>query len=250
MSELLFPFRIDKSDPQPIYRQIAALIESAIEDKSILPGAMLPPAQALCERIGVSYMTLRQAYSLLERRGYIETRWGVGTYARVGRIEKQIAGMFSFSEEVRARGGTPSSRLLDTHIGTPGRDAQAALALEDSELTYEMKRLRLSDNTPLAVETVHVPYRLFHGIDQLDWKHASLYRVIEDNYGVKLSRCLSEIVATSATCEQAELLSVGIGSPLLSINRRSYSSEDVPIEYSVTCYSGNRYIATFSAIRE
>ena len=250
MSELLLPFRINKRDPQPIYLQIAARIESAIEDKSILPGAMLPPAQTLCEHMGISRMTLRQAYSVLERKGYIETRRGVGTYARGGRIEKKIAGMLSFSEEVKARGGVPSSLPLSVRVGPPTRDAQAALALEDGEPTFEMKRLRFSDNTPLAVEMVHVPYRLFHGIDQLDWKHASLYRVMEDNYGVKLSRCLSEIVATSATREQAELLSVGIGSPLLSINRKSYSTEDVPIEYSITCYPGNRYIATFSAIRE
>jgi GntR family transcriptional regulator len=140
--------------------------------------------------------------------------------------------------------------LLSVRIGPPNHGAQVALAIEDGELVYEMKRLRFSDTTPLAVEMVQVPHRLFRGLDQYEWKHESLYRVMEDVYGVKLSRCLSEIMATAATREQAELLNVGIGSPLLVINRKSYSTEEVPIEYSTTCYPGNCYIATFSASRE
>lgn len=250
LSEPLYSFRVNKRDPQPIYLQIANQIQAAIENKSITPGALLPPAQVLSEHIGVSKMTLRQAYGVLERKGYIETKRGVGTYALGGRIEKKIAGMSSFSEEVKARGGVPSSKLLGVRIGPPNHTAQAALALEDGELVYEMKRLRYSDATPLAIEMVQVPHRLFRGLDQYEWKSESLYQVMEDAYGVKLLRCLSEIMAGAATREQAELLNVGVGSPLLVINRRSYSTQEVPIEYSVTCYPGNCYKATFSATRE
>lgn len=250
VSELLYSFRINKRDPQPIYLQIASQMQAAIEDKSIAPGAMLPPAQTLCEHLGISKMTLRQAYSVLERKGYIETKRGVGTYALGGRIEKKIAGLTSFSEEVRARGSVPTSKILSARICPPNHGVQVALALEDGELVFEMKRLRFSDNTPLAIEVVQVPHKLFSGLDQFNWAKESLYRVMEDVYDVKLSRCLSEIMATSATREQAELLNIGVASPLLVINRKSYSTEEVPVEHSVTCYPGNCYIATFSAIRQ
>jgi GntR family transcriptional regulator len=250
LSELANSLRINKRDPQPIYLQIAGQLQTAIEDKSIAPGALLPPAQTLCEHLAISKMTLRQAYSVLERKGYIETRRGVGTYALGGRIEKKIAGMASFSEEVKARGGVPTSKILSVRVGPPSHGGQVSLALEDGELVFEMRRLRFSDGTPLAIEVVQVPYRLFGGLDQYDWSHESLYRVMEDGYGIKLSRCLSEIMATSATREQAELLNIGVASPLLVINRRSYSTEDIPVEHSITCYSGNSYIATFSAIRQ
>ncbi len=250
LSELLYSFRVNKRDPQPIYLQIASQVQTAIEDKSIVPGAMLPPAQILCEHLGISKMTLRQAYGVLERKGYLETRRGVGTYAMGGRIEKKIAGLTSFSEEVKARGGVPTSKVLGIRIVPPNHDVQASLALEDGEHVFEMKRLRFSDGTPLAVEIVQVPHKLFNGIDQLDWEKESLYRVMEDVYNVKLSRCLSEIMATSATREQAELLHISAASPLLVINRKSYSTEEVPVEHSITCYSGNSYIATFSAIRQ
>ena len=248
MSELLKLFRVNKRDPQPIYLQIANQIQTAIEEKSIAPGTLLPPAQSLCEHLGVSKMTLRQAYSVLERKGYLDARRGVGTYALDGRIEKKIAGMQSFSEEVVARGGIPSSKVLSIARNAPTHGAQAFLGVQDGELVFELKRLRLSNGRPLAIEIVQVPEKLFPGLDEFDWRKQSLYKLVEGEYGCKLSRCLSEIVATSASYEQARLLHIENDSPILMINRKSYSGE-VPIEFSITCYPGDRYVATFSAFR-
>ena len=250
LNEQLLSFRINKRDPMPIYLQIANKILSAIEDKSILPGAMLPPGQTICEHIGISKMTLRQAYGVLERKGYIEARRGVGTFFLGARIEKNISGMLSFSEEVKARGGNPSSRVLSITVGPASHGAQEFLCLEDGEPVYEMKRLRFSDELPLAIEVVQLPQKLFRGIDRFHWAKESLYRVMEDSYGVKLSRSFSEIMATSANREQAELLNLNVASPLLVINRKSYSTEDVPVEFSITCYPGSCYIATFTAVRQ
>jgi GntR family transcriptional regulator len=157
--------------------------------------------------------------------------------------------MLSFSEEVKARGGNPSSRVLSISVGPANHGAQEFFCLEEGEPVYEMKRLRFSDELPLAIEVVQLPQKLFRGLDRFHWEKESLYRVMEDFYGVKLSRCFSEIVATSANREQAELLNLNVASPLLVINRKSYSTEDVPVEFSITCYPGNCYIATFTAIR-
>lgn len=232
-----------------MYLQIANKIQAAIEEKSIAPGALLPPAQILCEQFGVSKMTLRQAYSVLEHKGYLEARRGIGTYALDGRIEKKIAGMLSFSEEVAARGGVPSSKVLSIRTVAPTHGAQAFLGLQSGENVYELKRLRLSDGRPLAIEIVQVPEKFFPGFDQFDWKKESFYKVAEDTYGCILSHCLSEIVATSATCEQMQLLNIESNNPLLTINRKSYSKDGIPIEFSITCYPGDCYVATFSAFR-
>jgi GntR family transcriptional regulator len=250
LSEYLFSFRINKRDSLPIYLQIANKILSAIEDKSILPGVMLPSGQIICEHFGISKMTLRQAYGVLERKGYIEARRGVGTFVLGPRIEKKIPGMLSFSEEVRARGGIPSSKVLSITVGPANPNAQDFFCLKEGESVYEMKRLRFSDELPLAIEVVQLPQKLFRGFDRFHWAKESLYKVMEDSYGVKLSRSLSEIMATSANKEQAELLNLNVASPLLVINRKSYSTEDVPVEFSITCYPGSCYIATFVAVRQ
>ena len=250
MNDLLLSFRVNKHDSKPIYLQIAQVIQSAIKDKLILPGALLPPAQTICESIGVSKMTLWQAYRLLEHKGYIETRRGIGTLVLGARIEKHLPGMLSFSEEVKARGGNPSSKVLSLVVGLPSQDAQKFFGLKAGELVYEMKRLRLSDEIPLAIEDVQLPQKLFHDFDKFKWEEKSFYKVMEDFYGVKLLRCDSEIMATSANKEQAGLLNLTIASPLLIINRKSFSAEDVPVEFSITYYSGNCYIATYNSFRQ
>jgi GntR family transcriptional regulator len=250
VSEQLLSFRINKRDPLPIYLQIANRFVSVIEDKSILPGALLPPGQAICEHLRISKMTLRQAYGVLERKGYIEARRGIGTFVLGARNEMKIPEMLSFSEEVKARGGKPSSKVLSVTVGPSSPDLQEFFRLGEGEPVYEIKRLRFSDDLPLAIEVVQLPQKLFPSIDSFQWGKESLYDVMEKFYGVKLSRCFSEIVATSANREQAELLKLNIASPLLVVNRKSYSTDDVPVEFSISCYPGHCSIMTFTAVRQ
>jgi GntR family transcriptional regulator len=250
LSDRLDLFRIDKDNPVPIYLQLVDRILSGIEQQSIPQGSVLPPEGIICKHIGISKMTLRHAYSVLERKGYIEARQGRGTFVRGGRIEKKLPGMLSFSEEMKARGGKPSSRLIGLTVGPASHDVQSFFGIGAGEPVYEMKRLRFNDDLPLAIEVVQLPQKLFPGIDKFHWESESLYSVMERSYGIKLSRCDSEILAAPATKEQASLLNLSPGSPLIVINRRSYSDQDVPVEFSITCYSGNCYSVTFTAIRE
>jgi GntR family transcriptional regulator len=187
---------------------------------------------------------------MLERKGYIEARRGIGTFVLGARNEMKIPEMLSFSEEVKARGGKPSSKVLSVILGPASSDSQEFFRLEDGEPVYEIKRLRLSDDLPLAIEVVQLPQKRFPGIDKFQWGKESLYEVLENSYGVKLARCFSEIVATSANREQAELLKLNIASPLLVVNRKSYSTDDVPVEFSISCYPGHCSIMTFTAVRQ
>lgn len=243
-------FRIDKNNRVPIYLQLIDRILSEIERQSIPRGSVLPPEGIICKHLGISKMTLRHAYSVLEQKGYIEARQGRGTFVRGCRIEKKLPGMLSFSEEVRARGGKPSSRLINLTVGPPSHEAQKFLGIGTEEPVYEMRRLRFNDELPLAIEVVQLPQKLFPGIEGFQWESESLYSVMECSYGIKLSRCDSEILAAPATKEQANLLDLSVASPLIVINRRSYSLQDVPVEFSTTCYPGNCYSVTFTAIRE
>src|SRR3954452_4104678 len=103
---------IDKSNGEPIYLQIAAAIKQLLHSGKIPPGSSLPPEQVLARQFGVSRMTMRQANDVLEREGLIERQRGRGTFAVQNRLIKQEQETRSFSEEIRRRGGVPSSRLI------------------------------------------------------------------------------------------------------------------------------------------
>src|SRR5215471_16417822 len=104
--------RIDKDAPTPIYLQIAESIGSLLASGALPPGYILPPERVLCEQFGISRMTLRQAMSLLDGEGLIDSRRGLGTVVTHSRVRKQNQELHSFSEEIRARGGRPESRLI------------------------------------------------------------------------------------------------------------------------------------------
>jgi len=249
LNEKLLAFQIDKRSRVPIYLQISNFILDLLEKTPFSPGALLPAERIICDRLGISKMTLRQAYGVLIQKGCLEAQRGVGTFVLGSRMEKKTSGMLSFSEEVRARGGTPSSRLLRIGICPASPDAVEFLGLHHSECAFEIKRLRYDNQLPLAIETVQLPPKLFPGLETFNWETESLYSVIEGRYKFRLSQCHSEIMAVIADREQARLLNLSVSSPLLAINRKSYSADRIPLEFCVTYYPGNRYIATFAAIR-
>lgn len=249
LNDQLLAFQVDKRSRLPIYLQIADFILELLDKTPVSPGTLLPAERIVCDRLGISKMTLRQAYGLLIQKGCLEAQRGVGTFVLGSRMEKKISGMLSFSEEVRARGGNPSSRLLSLGICHANPDVAEFLGLGYGECAFEMKRLRYNNQVPLAIETVQLPHNLFPGLETFNWETESLYSVIEARYRFKLCQCHSEIMAVPADREQARLLNLSIASPLLAINRKSYSADNIPLEYSVTYYPGNRYIATFAALR-
>ncbi len=137
---MLYSFRINKRDPQPIYLQIPSQMQAAIEDKSIAPGALLPPAQTLCEHLGISKMTLRQAYSVLERKGYLETRRGVGTYALgASRRRSPVLAAMTMIKLIRdAHEDDFAWSTYPTHVNPAGtRHQDKLLGITDVELVFE-----------------------------------------------------------------------------------------------------------------
>src|SRR5437764_11654208 len=141
---------LNKNSGKPIYAQIAEGIGSLLERGFLPAGSLLPAERVLCEQYGVSRMTLRQAMSMLERKGLIESHRGRGTFVAPKRLHKQEKEFRSFTEEIRARGGKPHSRLISFEQIAPKRVARDFFGLSEGEKVYEICRLRLTDETPLT----------------------------------------------------------------------------------------------------
>src|SRR5581483_6234180 len=114
----------------------------------------LPPSEQICEELGITRMTLRQAYNVLAREGLIDAQRGRGTFVRRSRIERTLGQMVGFSEEMRAWGKKPSSNLLQFERGEP---TDAAREFLGDGPVYRIERLRLADDVPMAMEEVQIP---------------------------------------------------------------------------------------------
>jgi GntR family transcriptional regulator len=242
--------RIDKDAPTPIYLQIAQSIGSLVASTVLPAGYVLPPERVLCEQFGISRMTLRQAMNLLAREGLIDSRRGIGTVVRPSRLRKQQQELRSFSEEIRARGGRPESRLISLGLATPEATVREFFGLREDQKVYEIQRVRLNDGEPLALEIARIPERSCPGLERFDLAKTSLYRILEESYGLSLESCSEEISAEIPNSECRKLLSVPARTAVLVVNRRTYTRDERPVEFTRSVFRGDRYSALVHSVRK
>lgn len=241
--------RVDKNSRIPIYIQISEGIRKVLVTRQVPAGSQLPSSFELCQQFAVSRVTLRQAFDLLERDGLIETRRGKGTFVACPRVQKTLTDMRGFGEEMRLRGKVPSTRMLLFQESRPGLAARDLLRLEEHQPVYEIRRLRLADGVPLAIEDVQLPSALVPRLDRANLSERSLYGVLEEEYGIRLVRCEDEVSAVLPNREQKRILGLDHPVALLQIKRVSYTKDDLPVELAVTVYRGDVYAATIRAVR-
>lgn len=242
--------RLDKNSPAPIYLQIAEGISDLLKSGVLPAGHVLPPERVLCEQFGVSRMTLRQAMSLLDREGLIESRRGRGTVVTPTRLRKQQQELRSFSEEIRDRGGCPESRLISLERIVPGESVRDFLELTDQQKVYEIQRLRLKDGEPLALELAHIPERLCPGLERFDVAKNSLYQILEESYGLRLENCIEEISAETPTLKLRKLLDLPKNAAVLVVDRKTFAEDGRAVEFTRSTYRGDQYSAIVRSVRK
>jgi GntR family transcriptional regulator len=245
----ILSIRIDKSSPLPAYAQIADEIRALLTAGAIPVGTPFPPERVLCERYGVSRMTLRQAYNALERDALIESHRGRGTFVAPRRLQKKQQEMRSFTEEIRSRGAVPSSRLVAFRSVMQASWDRDFFGLPENEEVYEVERVRFADGSPVALELVHIPRYLCPYLDRFDLAAQSMYRVLEENYGLKLAHSSEQISAAQPTKSQKRLLQIPPSTAVLIVRRRTYTDTETPVELAVTTYRGDLYTAVVHSVR-
>jgi GntR family transcriptional regulator len=248
-SDAFLRIRINKSSPMPAYAQIGDAIENLLKPGAIPAGTPLPSERVLCECLGVSRMTLRQACDALERKGLIESHRGRGTFVAPRRMHKKQQEMRSFTEEIRSRGQTPSSRVLFFRsIKQSGADRDF-FGLPETEQIYELERVRLADDAPIAVERIHIPECLCPNLHRFNLESYSIYKILEEHYGLTLAHCTEHISAASPSKAYKQLLQSPQNGVVLVVHRRTYTDNETPVELATTTYRGDLYTAVVHSVR-
>ena len=119
-------------------------------------GEAIPSERRLSSDLGVSRLTVRAALDDLVRDGYLERRHGSGTFVSEPKIAQQLT-LTSFSEDMRRRGMTAGSRTIELRETHAGAAVGRALNVSPDSRVVLIRRLRLADGEPMAIETLHVP---------------------------------------------------------------------------------------------
>jgi GntR family transcriptional regulator len=232
--------RLDASSYVPLHVQLAELLRRQIEDGVYRPGDRLPSERELVERFGVSRITATAALQALVRSG-LAYRWrGKGTFVARPKL-REMSWSASFSEHMRSRGLTPSSRVLAFERIPASEEVAARLGLAPRTPVWHLGRVRLADGEPVAVEEAYLPADLFPGLEDEDLEKGSLYEVFRRRYALRPAWAEGIIEAAAADETQASLLGVRVDDPVLSVKRVTYNESYTALEWVHSVYRADRF---------
>lgn len=204
------------------------------------PGDALESDAELCELFQVSRMTVRQATQRLVAEGAIYRIAGVGTFVGHPQVHREMGKLRSFTAEMSLRGRAVSSRLVERG-SRPGTKAELAdLRLPPSSSVVQIKRLRLADNEPMAIENAVLPPTFTWLLDE-DLEKQSMHALLAE-HGAAPARATGTQVAALASPGDAELLDLEHGAAMF-VERRLVTTDDgSPIETTESRYAGSRFV--------
>jgi GntR family transcriptional regulator len=233
---------LDRQSSVPLYLQVKQWLIQQMETGVWKEGDLLKPERELAEEFGVHRLTVRQALSELVSEGRVVRIRGRGTFVASPKIRQTLQRLTSFSEDMRMLGMEPGSRVLKMEIREASHAECEKLSLKDEDLVIELRRLRLADGTPMAVETAVLPYVLCRQLTELPFGSlTSLYTALRNTCGIELRRAEQTIEASLASSKLARSLQIKEGMPVLKMNRKTYSSSGIPVEWVTSFYRADRY---------
>ena len=237
--------KISIADPGPLYLRLRNKLVEAIEAGTLEAGSALPSERELCDDFHISRVTVRKAIGTLADEGRIVRKRGAGTFvadtpssaSATPRVEKSFSALSSFSEDMIARGLTPSSQWISRAAGMVTPAEALALALSPGSPVYRFQRIRLANDRPMAIEYSTIPGFCLPGVETV---RESLYDALRKS-GFRPARALQRLRAVPYDAAQADLLGVEPGHAGLLIERRSFLQDGRAAELTLSFYRGDAY---------
>lgn len=163
------------SRQQPLYYQLAELLEKKIMSKEYVIGTCIPSERELCNTYGVSRMTIRAAIQILENKGLVSKMQGKGTIVCPTVVETPIDSIQAMGQYIQSFGLTPTNKILHTRKRMAGTKYSKIFHISKEDYIFEIFRLRLADNKPFALEYTYIPYDIVPNIEDYNFEFCSLY---------------------------------------------------------------------------
>jgi GntR family transcriptional regulator len=223
--------------PEDVRRMLIEQISAG----RLRPGQRLGAERTLAAELGVSRATLRQALAVLEEGGVVRRvpGRGGGTFVSKGKIERDLSRVVGVPALLRSQGVVAGTRVMSARLSEADESAARALRLRAGELVIDLVRIRLADGSPISVEHAMLPADRFPGLLELPLG-GSVYELLEEHFGARPKEAVERIEVVAASPDEAMVLDVPTGAPLLSITRTTTGIDGEPIEFSHDLFRADR----------
>lgn len=227
--------------PEPLWVQTADLIRGEIDKGALKRGSRLTPERELCERLGISRVTLRRALARLVEEGVLSASHGRGWYITQPAPKKEWPSRLESFSETATRMGLPThSTVLRAQSSAATLDEAEQLGVAPGTALFRLERVRYLGGVPVALDLTRIPLALVPRIEEADFSVRSLYATLAEA-GVEPMRADSTIEATKADERTAEHLNLAVGDPLLAMWQLALGARQEPLFVSNIQYAGDRY---------
>lgn len=233
---------IDPYNALPKYYQLASILRQKIDDGEWEPRSPIPSERQLEQLYNISRTTIREAVDHLVRQGFLYREHGRGTYVSPQKLQKGLMELTSFSEDLIKRGITPGQVIRDMTRVVPAPNILQRLELPAGTEVLRIQRIRLGDQVPIGLQTSFIALTSGQNITREEMETAgSLYRILQEKFGIIPTEADETLEVTLATPEEASLLQIESGAPLLLNERLLFSQNRTPVEFVKILYRGDRY---------
>jgi len=234
---------IDPTNAMPKYHQLANILRQQIDNGDFQSHDAIPSERLLEQHYKLSRPTIRQAIDLLGRQGYLYRVHGKGTFVSPPKLQKGMLELTSFSEDMRNRGLEPGQKILEFGYVKPNDKVKRQLEItDDKKKVLQIKRLRYGDGEPMGLQDSFLTLDNSQVITREEIEErGSIYVILQEKFGIYPTEADETLEVTLATSEEAELLKVAEGSPLLLNERTLWSQDRKAIEFVRILYRGDRY---------
>ena len=217
---------------QPLYQQIKGLMERALEAGEWGPGAAIPAEVALAARFGVSQGTVRKAIGALANENLLVRKQGKGTFVATHTEERASNFRFLRVRRNDEQAEYPVNRLVDLRRAKAGAEIARRLGIHVGDGVFVLRRVLDLAGHPAVLDDITLPAALFAGLTRARYAAypGSTYGFFEQMFGVRMLRAEERLTAVAADADTAGLLDVAPGTPLLAVDRVSFTYGDRPVE--------------------
>lgn len=235
--------RVDPLSVVPKYYQLSEILRHKIDNNEWQPHDPIPPERELETLYNVSRTTVREALNHLANQGYIYREHGRGTFVSRPKMQQSLHTLHSFTDDMAVRGSVAGQRILSLERITPSDRVRQQLELSSgTESVMQVERLRHADDEPIGIQLAYLPLTVDQTITMEELLEVgSLYTLLETKFGlipVEADETLEAIVANE---REASLLKIKERSPLLMLERITYSQHRRPMEFVKMFYRADRY---------
>lgn len=240
---------IDNKSKLPYYTQLKEWILQQVDSGILKKGEKIPSEMDLAQQHGISRPTVRQAIGELVQEGYLIKKRGLGTFVSSPIITGNANVFTTFADGMRASGLADQAKLIHGQMIQASEKLAEDLLISPGSNVFKIVRLRLANDEPLAIRTSFIPCKLYPELLEEDLEGVPLYELFQRKGHTAMGSSQS-FQAVGALTEEAELLQVDTGTPMILWNGVAYNEENIPIEKYKALYLGSRFRFTIEQVKK